>query len=323
MNIELTPYGRSLLAKGKLLPVYYAFFDEDILYDSEAAGFSETQISTRTRILQETVYLKPGRDLQSVEGLIFNNERTEEEERPHTDLNLNYSTDPLGTSDQTSDLGPAWSSTFIHGEITGSVQTILTGSIRNGVATVNADTEIGSDQSLKQIPQINAEIEYRMRVSNTRNNAPVRGRKIPPPEPSSRIYPDGTYLEVLEEQVLCNLLESEGFLLKEGLEVQAFIYDEVEEDKLIPLKFLPKSVFIKDDILIDKTDLISREIDPSYVEYYINFLTDNKIPSSDICSGIKRLKSKDVEIGIEIDCQDAENTFFDIYNTPIDIEDCD
>jgi hypothetical protein len=33
LKIELTPYGRSLLSNGKLMPKYYAFFDDDIIYD--------------------------------------------------------------------------------------------------------------------------------------------------------------------------------------------------------------------------------------------------------------------------------------------------
>ena len=33
LDIELTPYGKHLLSNGKLKPVYYAFFDDNILYD--------------------------------------------------------------------------------------------------------------------------------------------------------------------------------------------------------------------------------------------------------------------------------------------------
>jgi hypothetical protein len=329
INIELTPYGRSLLSEGKLLPAYYAFFDDDILYDSDAGGFTETQKSIKTRILQETPYLRPPRDLSSPEGLIANNERSEETPRPHTKLKLDYLTEPLGTSDQTSDYGPSWVSTFIQGEITGSVSTILTGSIRNGTLVVippgtgAATTKIGADQYLKQIPQINANIEYTMRVNNTSNSVATRGLQKPPPDPASKIYPDGTYLELIEEQILCNLREDQGFLLKEGLEMEVYLYDDVEEDKLIPLKFLPKTSLIKNEILLEEPEMISTDFDSSYVEYYINFLTDTEIPTSDICEGAMKLKSKDIEIGIEIDCRDEENVFFDIYNTPIDIEDCD
>ena len=70
IKIELTPYGRSLLSKGKLKPAFYAFFDDDILYDSEAAGFSENQNKIQTRIIQETPFLKPVRCVESPETLI-------------------------------------------------------------------------------------------------------------------------------------------------------------------------------------------------------------------------------------------------------------
>ena len=42
ISIELTPYGRNLLSLGKLKPSYYAFFDDDVLYNIQAAGGSET-----------------------------------------------------------------------------------------------------------------------------------------------------------------------------------------------------------------------------------------------------------------------------------------
>ena len=33
IDLQLTQYGKYLLSQGKLKPVYYAFFDDDILYD--------------------------------------------------------------------------------------------------------------------------------------------------------------------------------------------------------------------------------------------------------------------------------------------------
>jgi len=35
IDIELTPYGKHLLSQGKWKPVYYEFYDDDILYDSK------------------------------------------------------------------------------------------------------------------------------------------------------------------------------------------------------------------------------------------------------------------------------------------------
>ena len=50
MKIELTPYGRHLLMKGQLKPHYYAFFDDDILYDARCAGVTENTTDAKTRI---------------------------------------------------------------------------------------------------------------------------------------------------------------------------------------------------------------------------------------------------------------------------------
>lgn len=310
INIELTPYGRSLMAMGKLQPAYYAFFDDDILYDTMAAGAtsSEAQNTIQTRILQETPRLRAQRCLESPEKLIYVNEQSEETTRPHTKQKLNYLTEPLGTSDQTSVYGPAWKSTFIQGEITGSVESVLT----------------GSTQYLKQIPQINSTIEYKMQVANTANDPPVRGQQVAASLPSSEVFPDGTYIKILDEQIICQLLETEGFLFKDGLEVSVYLYDDSTTPELIPLKFLPESTMIKNGILIDEVELPHVETDPSYVEYYINFNTDKNIPPSDICKGIKNLKGANVQIGIEVDCPDVETIDFDIYSTRVtEIEDCD
>ena len=50
LDIELTQYGKNLLAKGKFKPKYYAFYDGDIIYDSKYANFEEAQNSTSDRI---------------------------------------------------------------------------------------------------------------------------------------------------------------------------------------------------------------------------------------------------------------------------------
>jgi len=34
LELSLTQYGKSLLSRGRLKPFYYAFFDDDLIYDS-------------------------------------------------------------------------------------------------------------------------------------------------------------------------------------------------------------------------------------------------------------------------------------------------
>jgi hypothetical protein len=333
ISIELTPYGRNLMALGKLLPAYYAFFDDDILYDLECAPGQNTESSftkeaqnlIQTRILKETPRLKTQRCLESPENLIYTSEASDQlATRPHTNLKLNYLTEPLGTSDATSVYGPAWKSTFILGEISGNVQSFLTGAARTFTRESATEISLGSSQYLKQIPQINSTIEYKMQIANTANDPPVAGQRVVPSVPVSNVWPDGTYVKLLDEEIICKLIEKEGFLLKEGLEMTVFLYDDSEIENLIPLKFKPKSTMIKNGMLLDEEAIEDISIDSSYVEYFINLNTDNDVPKDQICKGISKLKAENVEVGIEVDCTDLETVNFDIYGTRVtEIEDCD
>ncbi len=49
IDIELTPYGKQLLSMGKMKPAYYAFFDDNIMYDAEYAGNIEETNKRGTR----------------------------------------------------------------------------------------------------------------------------------------------------------------------------------------------------------------------------------------------------------------------------------
>ena len=52
LEIELTAFGKHLLSKGKFKPVYYSFFDDDVVYDWKYSGDSqEDQNYAETRIL--------------------------------------------------------------------------------------------------------------------------------------------------------------------------------------------------------------------------------------------------------------------------------
>ena len=69
IDIQLTQYGKHLLSKGKFKPIFYAFYDDDILYNSSYGGFEEEQKGTEKRI-KETPRIKmqhnySNRDLNS------------------------------------------------------------------------------------------------------------------------------------------------------------------------------------------------------------------------------------------------------------------
>ena len=58
LELVLTEFGRNQLAQGRLLPHYYTFLDNDILYDSECVGQTEAQNDTDRRIKYNTPSIK-------------------------------------------------------------------------------------------------------------------------------------------------------------------------------------------------------------------------------------------------------------------------
>lgn len=58
IEVQLTQYGKLLLAKGKLRPFYYAFYDDGVAYDSQHLGFEESQNKSEDRIKEETPRMK-------------------------------------------------------------------------------------------------------------------------------------------------------------------------------------------------------------------------------------------------------------------------
>lgn len=304
LKIELTPYGRSLLSNGRLMPKYYAFFDDDIVYDIECLGSSEEQSEIKNRILVDTPRLKPQRDLTSPEGLISNFEVNEGSTRPHSKVSLNYLTEPIGTSDGTENNASSWHITTLLGEIN-SVE-----------PTLNI-----SGSYLRQIPQIDLELEYTMQIKNTSDDHPVRGRISSPSAPISKVFDDGTYIDLIEEQIIARIIEENGFSFKESLEVEAYLFEE-DGETLRELKMLPKTKTIVDGLLVEP-DPRYIEIDETYLEYYIDLSLDEDIPDSDICKGISRLKREDILVDIQVECEEEQGEDFDIYRTRIsDVEKC-
>ncbi len=303
LKIELTPYGRSLLSNGKLMPKYYAFFDDDIVYDITTIGGTEDQDAIKDRILTQTPRLRPQRDLSSPENLISNFERGESSSRPFSQVQLNYLTEPLGTSDGTERNASSWRLTTILGEID-SVES----------------TYVVSGSYLRQIPQIDMTLEYTMQVRNARDDSPIRGQAISSVAPASEIFDDGTYIEVLDDQIIARIIEENGFTFKEGLEIEAYMFED--EETLKPLKMMPKMKSIVNDMLVDVDDEFV-PTDENYLEHYITIYYDEAIPDSDLCKGVSKLKKEDILLDIEVECPDEQGVDFDIYRTRVtDVEKC-
>jgi hypothetical protein len=89
IEIELTEWGKYLFSIGKLKPVYYAFSDDEVLYDNTYGGLSsEEQKEIEDRIMNNTPYLKPHVRLKEAKPYY-------QEYDSANDVNPNVFADPL------------------------------------------------------------------------------------------------------------------------------------------------------------------------------------------------------------------------------------
>jgi len=257
LEIVLTPHGRSLLSKGKLMPTYYAFLDDDVIYDVASVGDTESNYQVKDRILENTPSLKPHTNHSDLMVKFTDNDA----DLTNDVVKKNIYT--LGTSDVLEDHTPSWNIQLKKGEITSASRTI----------------EI--EEKPLNIPQINVEIEYALSIANINDIKQRRGIEESSERPMSVIYPDGTYLKVDEEQILAQILEENGFQHSDKLEIEVFMLDQAAEEKLIPLKFIKRDKEIQNDLYVPNQEVGTNNLDditPETVEYYFELRVDKEIP---------------------------------------------
>ncbi len=108
LQVELTQLGKYLLFNGKFDPKYYAFYDDDVIYDLKYTNLTESQNTIETRILKNTPISKQSPNLFGREKeLLTNNEvyfKPSLEYNLSNDLLTNY----LASCDFNSEYAPAW-----------------------------------------------------------------------------------------------------------------------------------------------------------------------------------------------------------------------
>lgn len=282
INIELTPYGKHLLSRGKWKPAYYEFYDDDVMYDSEYAGFEEGQDKVQERISEssrpkvqysfdgaETRYketikriLESNSDLQNAFGGTIEKRK-----------NFSLSSLPLANSSLTSDKIPAWSVDMFKGEIesvTGS--TNIAGLPNNlhklNLKTTNYKLSVGNREEEKQNPLL----QDRGQTGGTSDLNELH-----------RTFDDGTYVNVREDFLLLHIKEENVELLKENFDIMVYEVEtdpETGEEIEKPLYFKqPKQKIVNNILVDDEQEAEEGYMGPEYVSHYFNIYTDKEINS--------------------------------------------
>jgi hypothetical protein len=277
LDVQLTEYGKNLLANGNLNPVYYAFFDDDIMYDVAGSGYSEIQNQTEPRIQKDTPKLKIIRTRTSAETRVneflnnletaigstnsdpANNVAAFKQQQPFA-AKGKVDAYPIGRSSLNSQYNPAWQIEIL------SKPTIQ-----------SAQRYLAEDDYIDNTPQINIDIDYQILFEQ----GEITFEAI-----SDYLGDTNVYLTMRENYLMMEILEDNTDFEKQNFDVEVYLSQSVQG-------YVQKSYMID-----DSTQFIQPTM--NNVEYYMNLLVDNEIPSeiiselniSDkaVSSGASRLK---------------------------------
>tara|TARA_R110000824_G_scaffold14605_4_gene62103 strand:+ start:1425 stop:2486 length:1062 start_codon:yes stop_codon:yes gene_type:complete len=325
IDIKLTQYGKRLLSQGKFKPMYYSFFDKDILYNSEFGGIIEHQNNAETRIKDETPRLKVQHNYIGVETQ-FNqmkkindyknsqkfivsktNESFAKTKIQETENKFFAPESSVGNTRVENKYNPSWDVKFYNENLKG-VSKILTSSASPNV----------------KIPQLEAEIEFKTYMTNDADNvnlpwssAPIVGEFSDDQqllETGPLEFEDGSAIFLSEDFILIGIDEKNTEFFNENFEIEIFmeetpegsvestgLTDDQKTTTLVPLKF---AAFEKEED--DSTDIDLFE-DTSYVEYFFDVKLDQDIPLNILCGYVSEDDKKSLYVKQIFKCDDPDN----------------
>lgn len=315
IDLQLTQYGKYLLSLGKLKPVYYAFYDDGIVYDSEYAGFAEGQSAAKDRIQDDTPNTKVIHNFHSIEDDIARAVETRNSgDETLAQLMLQQTPEksqvlinPLANSDLATNKVPAWNISILSGEV-------LTGSTTPTIT-------LSSSATILNIPQIEVEIEYtsEIKMADSVTDSQLESGEFKPLSTLAldtqgsvidsdhvlgfldvRVFDDGTYFSVDKDDLIIQIIEENVPQGNDNFQVEIFEVEDVDgNDKvkgttfvteLKQLRFLVEPELVVNDVLLDESEgnmLPASGIDSGFADYYFEIDLDDEIDANIICEKIK------------------------------------
>jgi len=157
-DVQLTSEGRRQLSMGSLKPAYYAFYDDDVLYDVAWIDSTETQNQSQPRILDNTAYPKlnsrfKGIKEEGTENYNKNNKKNTENLGYNIYLKESPYLTPLGSYNSLTQFAPYFEVSLLSENI-------------NSLTTGSSQVVAGG---IMKIPQINFTSSYKYYINSKTN----------------------------------------------------------------------------------------------------------------------------------------------------------
>ena len=342
IEVILTSYGKYKLSRGQWKPAYYAFFDEDIVYDTRYAGYPEISGTAEARIQEETPSMRAQTSHSDLERQVKkltravkrNTQRNAEfgvgaQDAYATALRSSVTRAPymlpLGNSSVVSEkmrYAPAWEIKALKNEFTSSMSYASS-----------------SYENITKIPQLEVHIDYTTEIHKTEDamSSEVWNEGLTHPEtefdddvagealPGSgqprdmyltTYYPDGTFILVDDNYLVLEVNELNSAKAVDQFYVEVW---EVEEDEkmqprdrqgqtLTRLSFVKYGEQIVDNILVDPSEIPQYNLsllDDTYVPYFMDIQADEEMDDSTVCNYVATDERTRREWTRVLDCYDA------------------
>ena len=346
IDLELTSYGKYLFSIGKFKPVYYAFYDDNILYDGAYANITESQNNAHQRIKHDTPYL---------EGMVlFEDVGSKLQLVPKIDKKgtgvISVDTTPLGPIEPRFDnfrydnaigdslldgkdtsLAPSWKVVTLKGEISSSAQK----------ETLTSITPLN-------IPQININLKYKKVIKNMLDSPVPQANPEFSSDPdrfmvdgnnSTPNFIDNKIITLETDHAMVYIDEVNTEILNENFDIEVFLIKQGDKETTdgLPLAPLTGSLTRKffenekqqiiDGFMVSENpegNFNTEQMTNDAVQYYFDIVKDQNVDQRLACKSIETYNKQTYYVNLDFNCDflDEENFYNDIYGSEVVPEIC-
>ena len=355
-DFQLTNYGKYLMSVGQYAPKYYAFYDDNIVYDNMytktgsalTTPISESQNSIHERIKSSTPYIGTlttfedvdasnqelikgaGAEviLDDVEGTgasyrfyapinYFKSDVTPIRYAPRKDI-FRYGA-AIGDAmldSKDTDVAPAWKIIVLNGEIT-STDTVY---------------EVASNLTAS-IPQINITVDYQKQIREEqypdRKSDQVDPLSVRGTLSRTSTFADENFIHLESQDPIIYVDEVNTELLTENYDVEIFVVTSSVANA--PQQFKRKYFETVEEQIVDGLMVAPRpagkfqgELPETAVEYYFDFEKDSATDKKIVCRQLQNFNKSSYYIDLDIDCEKElrDDVYYDIYGSQVEPEIC-
>jgi len=347
LDFQLTLYGKQLLSKGKLKPSYYAFFDDDVVYDPQYMDSFHTQNEIQGRIIDETPRLRAQTIYDGVETNVKKLIKDIRETKNLSDLDKFYIQGekekhyalslPLGNANHGYEFNTALKVEFLYGAMSGAVDHISGAysyniPIPQLVTTASVITQVDYSEEMQNWHyNLNLGESY-AGYEGTSVDYGVTGLNSLGLVPTEVVFhDDGTFIRVTAGGILISVEEEGAPFKKDNFEIEVYeveeevidqasdLKTEIKKEKLIPLYFEKPTPLIVNNILLDEKEAY-KEYEVStpqkarmLAEYFFDIYCDEQIDDTVICKHViqeGKHVAKDIFNDRPIRCPESTNELY-------------